>query len=256
MNINIPPALKPHAPFLKEFFEGMLFKLNVNAHKDDTAKKDIPILIDLGLKELQELRDQLATKMEDPNTLAELFDMSNFNYLLFQFLRRQGVPDEREQFIKEFFRVDVNTGRVFASRTRSGSRYKEGDEIVGTKRGDRTYIRIQHAVTGSMISCARADIVWFAHYGEWPDGTLNYVDEDHSNDAIQNLVLVRKRTSDHDRYPFVFERSGDDGTTYGYQRRHRGILVRVGYWGDRPTAASEGIKAWKAKVKEINDVGA
>ena len=154
MNLEIPPALKPHSPFLKEFFEGMLFKLAVNAHKDDTVEKDIPILIDLGLRELQELRDQLATKMEDPNTLAELFDMSNFNYLLFQFLRRQGVPDEREQFIDEFFRVDVEAGRIYASKTRSGSRYKEGDEIVGTKRGDRTYIRIQHAVAATMILAA------------------------------------------------------------------------------------------------------
>lgn len=250
MIITVPPALKQHEPFIKEFFEGMIFKLTVNAHKDDTVEKDIPILIERGLEELQEFRDQLATKTRDPNTLQELFDMSNFNYLLFWFLRRQGVPTEREQFCEEFFTFNVEEGRVFAAKTRSGSRYKEGDEIVGSQRSGKTYIRIQHSVAGSMINCARADLIWWAHYGEWPEGIVRHKDGNVGNDAIHNLVLSREVPDEIDRYPFVFERNEDGNTTFGYQRRHRGILVRVGYWSDRPTAASEGIKAWKQKVKE------
>lgn len=252
MNINIPASLKRHTPHLKEFFEGMVFKLHVNSFKDDIDERSVQILIDRGLEELAEFKTQMVEDPNNPNALQELFDMANFNYLLFQFLRRRGVPDEREQFVLDFFTVDVETGRVFAKDTRSGSRYKAGDEIKGTRRGGKTYIRIQHAANGTMISCARADIVWFAATGKWPEDEVKHLSGDVSDDRISNLVVEQKEPDDKE-YPFVFEREYNGSVTYGYQRRHRGVLLRVGYWHDRPTAAREGVSAWKKRVKETGD---
>jgi len=254
ININIPASLRRHAPALKLFFEGMTFKLHVNSFKDDIDERSVQILIDRGLEELQELKDQLATNPQDPNTLSELFDMSNFNYLLFSYLRSKGVPDEREQFVNDFFTVDTATGTIYAKKTRSGSRYKEGDEISGSKRNDKTYIRIQHAANGTMISCARADIIWFAAKGEWPQQEVLHGSLGPSNDSIDNLYMRVDAKDLEKDYPFVFEREMNDQTVYGYQRRHRGVLLRVGYWGDRATAARRGVTAWKEKVEEMDDV--
>lgn len=254
MNISIPSSLRGHAPALKDFFEGMVFKLHVNSFKDGISDQDVQSLIDRGLEELAEFRDQYREKRDDPNTLQELFDMSNFNYLLFNYLRQRGVPDEREQFVNEFFRVDVGEGKVYAAKTRSGSRYKEGDEIKGTVRSGRVYIRIQHAVRGSMISCPRSDIIWFKGRGKWPDGPVIHKSSDLSNDSIDNLFMDEEDCINEDKFPFVFPHQQGDVEAYGYQRRHRGILLRVGYWHDRATAAREGTTAWKKRVKEMDDV--
>lgn len=254
MNINIPTTLKRHAPFLKQFFEGMVFKLYVNSHKDETAAKDIPILLDALAGEVKEFTDQLAEKMDDPNSLSELVDMANFSYLLFQYLRNQGVADEREQFIKEFLRVDTTAGKIYARKTRSGSRYGEGDEISGSVKADKVYIRVQHVTSGSMVSVSRAELVWFAAVGSWPNGKLVHKDGNSLNDSITNLEL-EVEGEDGEEYPFVFEKKSEGNVEYGYQRRYKGILVRVGSWPDKKTAAISGIAAWKRRVKEINNEG-
>lgn len=252
MNVNVPKTLKRHEPFLKQFMEGMIFKLHVNSHKDDTAEKDIPILLGCLADEVQEFQDQLEEKMDDPNALSELMDMSNFSYLLFHYLRNQGVADEREQFVKEFLRIDTLRGRVYAKKTRSGSRYKEGDEIIGSEKAGRIYIRVQHVTSGSMISVSRAELVWFAEYGAWPNGDIVHLNENNSDDSVSNLVL-KNEESTADEFPFVFEKTTDGQTEYGYQRRHKGILIRVGSWPDKRTAAISGIAAWKRRIKEMNN---
>lgn len=255
MNINIPTVLKRHEPHLKQFFDGMVFKLMVNSHKDDTTAKDVPVLLGLLADEVKEFTDQLAEKTDDPNALSELMDMSNFSYLLFHYLRNQGVADEREQFVKEFLRVDTKTGKVYAKKTRSGSRYLEGDEISGSVKAGKVYIRVQHVSSGSMISVSRAELVWFAEHGVWPNQKILHKDENTLNDAASNLELEPDEGSS-DQFPFVFEKNNDGNIEYGYQRRHKGILVRVGSWPDQKTAAISGIAAWKRRVKEMDNDGA
>jgi hypothetical protein len=257
MNVHIPPILSPHAVFLSEFFEGMVFKLAVNAHKDDVVLKDIPILIERLIAELEEMKAEVEVEEGQRihgDALVETFDMGNFCYLLYWFLRKQGVMDAREEFILENFVISGLNGRVFAKHNRSGSRYREGDEIVGTYRNGRCYIRVQHALTGVSVSLPRDHLVWFACKGEWPV-EVRHKDGNPANDRIDNLEEV-EQTGDK-QFPFVaqWKPKGKEGQThYGrwvYQRRHRGVLVRVGYWDTAEEAAREGLKEWKEKTKEM-----
>jgi len=265
MKIDIPPSLSHHEPHLRAFFEAMVFKLHVNSYKDETAEKDVPILIDLGLKELQEFKDELVVgeggelsfDQIGPNSLIELADQANFQYLLFWFLRKRGVPDSRELFIRHFFRVDTNAGKIYAAASRSGSRYREGDEIAGTERGGRIYIRTQHAVSGASVSLPRCEIIWWSAHGEWPDGEIRHNDGDTTNDAISNLMVVTTRSTRS--FPFVTQwkpRGREGSDNYGkwvYQRRHNLILIKCGYYDTPEEAAEQGLKAWKGKTRCLNE---
>jgi SAM-dependent methyltransferase len=253
LNINVPSVLRPHESTLREFFEGMVFKLTVNAHKDDAEAKDIPILIDRLMDELRELRDEINRDGSiNPNALTETFDMANFCYLLYQFMRRTGVMDDREQFIRQFFRVDKNAGKIYASCNRSGSRYREGEEILGTYRKGRCYIRTQHAVSGASVSLPRDHIVFWSETGRWPIGELAHANGDPGDDRFINLD--ESQNSCTKDYPFVSQwkpKGKENHSHYGrwcYQRRHNMILVKVGYYDSAEEAARQGLKDWKRKT--------
>jgi len=259
MNIHVPDTLRKQEVFLSEFFEGMVFKLHVNAFKDETTDKDIPILINRLMEELQEFKDELTLDgRASENALEETFDMGNFIYLLYAFLRRKGVMDAREQFIRDYFTIDTETGRVFASRNRSGSRYRAGDEVEGTYRKGRCYIRVQHALSGASVSFPRDHIVFWADRGRWPAEELRHIDGNPRNDAAANLTEVENQSTR--KYPFVSQwtpKGKEEHAHYGkwcYQRRHRGVLVRVGYWDTDADAAREGLAAWKERVREMQSV--
>lgn len=257
MKLDVPPILLQQSATLHEFFEGMLFKLSVNAFKDDTVAKDIPILVDRLIEELQELRDEIKADRIEPNALAETFDMGNFCYLLYQYMRKHGVPDEREIFLAENFIVDAFTGKVIAIKNRSGSRYRKGDEIAGSYRNGRCYIRVQHALSGAAVSLPRDHIVWWFGNKRWPNGELKHIDGNPGNDALNNLVEVEEVVTR--QYPFVVQwkpKGKENHANYGqfsYQRRHRGVLVKVGYWPDEETAAREGLRAWKERTRCSNE---
>lgn len=260
MNIEIPSVLRSHEPTLREFFEGMVFKLAVNAHKDDIDARDIPGLIDLMLDELREFKDEIRPDgTASADALQESFDGANFWYLLFQFLRKQGVPDAREQFLREFFRFDTASGKIFALKNRSGSRYREDDEITGTYRRGRCYIRTQHALTGASVSLPRDHVIWWAHHGRWPVGEIAHLNGDLGDDSISNLAEDYEGTTVRE-YPFVVQwkpKGKEDSQSYGkwcYQRRHNMILVKVGYYDSAEHAAKQGLIDWKAKIKENRSV--
>lgn len=259
MNIEIPSILRSHESTLREFFDGMVFKLAVNAHKDQIDARSIPGLIDLMLDELREFKDEIGPDgTAEPNALQEAFDGANFWYLLFQFLRKNGVPDAREQFLREYVRYDPVQGKLYAAKNRSGSRYREDDEITGTYRRGRCYVRTQHALTGAAVSLPRDHIIWWFCTGRWPTGELRHLDGDPGNDAILNLVedaIPAER-----EFPFVVQwkpKGKEDTASYGkwcYQRRHNLVLVKVGYYDTPEQAAKQGLIDWKAKTKEKANV--
>lgn len=255
MNLHIPPALLDMGPVLTEFMEAMVFKLAVNSHKDAINEDDIDGLLAKMADEIEEFRQQRIQDASDPNILAELADTANFAFLLYAFLRARGVKDMRERFIDEFFEIDIEKGRVFCKKTRSGSPLKVGDEVKGTWRNGRCFIRAQHSISGATVSVARADLVMWAHTGQWPMYSVRYVDGDTSNDCIFNLDLVTRQHGTK-KYPFVSQyrpkgrESSQNWGKYVYQRRHAFELVRVGYWDTEEEAAREGIIAWKARIKE------
>lgn len=236
----------------------MVHKLNVNSHKDAIREDDVDGLLKKMQVEVQEFIDQRLADANDPNNLEELADISNFAFLLFAFLRAKGVKDMRERFIDEYFEIIPKTGRVFCAKTRSGSPLKVGDEIKGTTRNGRCYIRTQHAITGAVVSVARSDLIWYGEHGRWPVGQLTYRNRNKSDDRIHNLVEAEP--APRTEFPFVFtyapkgrEQTANYGR-YGYQRRHAFELVRVGYWDTKEEAAREGLIAWKARIKEKSNV--
>jgi len=254
MNVAIPPTLRGMSNLLTEFFGGMVHKLHVNSHKDAVRDEDIDSLINLMMAELQEFKEQRDLDVHNPNSLAEIVDISNFCFLLYAHLRSKGVKDMRERFLEEFFDVDVRTGVVRCKKRRTGSPLRPGDVVQGVLRGGVRHIRAQHSVTGAAVSLAVRDIVWWRHHGRWPERPLAYVDPG-AGDGISNLVESNEVPAK--RYPFVSRycpRGREATKNYGkwvYQRRHLFRLVRVGYYNSEEEAAVVGLRDWKEKTKNV-----
>jgi len=76
-----------------------------------------------------------------------------------------------------------------------GRRVVSGNR-VGTQYDDRTYRRV--IINGKIFQEHR--IIWFYVNGKWPDGMLDHIDRDKSNNRIENLresncVLNQRNTS-------------------------------------------------------------
>lgn len=262
MRINWPAPLSHMTPVMAEFVEMMGSKLLVNLHKDETSKKDIPILLKRLAGEVAEFQEQVDADVFAPNSLEELADMGNFVFLLYQFLRKQGVQNTVERFINEFYFVDTVTGRIHCKKRRSGSALLPGQEVVGTRRRGRVYIRAQHAASGATISLPRSVIVWWAATGTWPlsrqlrhrDDNFAEMHPDCSEDAFKNLTLDPPKSDG--RLPFVSQyrpRGREGSPNFGrwvYQRRHGFALVRCGYYDTAEQAAVDGLRDWKRKTRD------
>lgn len=264
MIINVSPAIAHMIPALTEYVELMGSKLLVNLHKDEVLEKDIPILLERLAGEVNEFKDEVVDGQEiGPNGLEELADMGNFCFLLYLHLRQRGVRNVTESFIEEFYDIDCGTGRVYCKKSRGGSPLKPGDEVRGTTRRGRVYIRAQHAASGATISLPRADLIWYAATGQWPLGKLRYTDPsyrsrapiDHpiTNDHFANLTLEPPPQAG--KLPFVSQwkpKGRETHKNWGrwvYQRRHGFKLVRVGYYDGAEQAAEQGLKDWKVKTR-------
>lgn len=260
MNVNIPPSVAEMGPVLQSFFEGMVFKLSVNSHKNAIRADDIDGLLSKMADEIQEFRDQRIADADDPNILSETFDVANFAFLLYAYLRSKGVRDAREQFLDEFFDIEVETGIIRCKKTRPGSPLKPGQRVWGTVRNGVRHLRCQSVASGVQISVPFRDLIWWKHTGRWPERPLKYITHREnlsinvSPDQICNLDMAPE--GGDRKFPFVsqYRPKGRETTkNYGkwvYQRRHAFQLVRVGYWDSPEEAAREGIIAWKQKVKD------
>ena len=88
--ITIPNSLFKFHTHLKHFFDGMVYKLEVNSHKTTPTTADIPQIIDLMVGEIEEFAQQFNTDKTDPNVLVELQDAANFAFLAYVALKMQG----------------------------------------------------------------------------------------------------------------------------------------------------------------------
>ena len=93
MPLNLPVQLEPLESRLREFFQGMLYKLDLNAHKKTPEIEDIPNMVMLLIIELAEFATQFRKDRDDVNTLIELFDTANFAFLMFLTMRNAGAAD-------------------------------------------------------------------------------------------------------------------------------------------------------------------
>lgn len=257
MLINTPSAIGHIVPRLTEFVELMAGKLMVNVHKDEVVAKDIPVLLRRLADEVSEFRDEIEAAQGGEigvNALEELADMGNFCFLLYQYLRDRGLRNTTEMFIDEYYDIRPEEGRVYCKKSRSGSALKPGDEVKGTSRRGRVYIRAQHAISGAAISLPRAHLVWWKAKGEWPVGKLSYRDPRPHQflDGIHNLTLEAPKSKG--RLPFVSEyrpKGREQSPNFGkwvYQRRHAFRLIRCGYYDTDVEAATKGLKDWKDKT--------
>lgn len=261
MLVNTPPAIGHMVPRLTEFIELMAGKLMVNVHKDDLVAKDIPKLLDRLAGEVQEFKDEIEAAGDgeiDVNALEELADMGNFCFLLYKHLRDRGLKNVTERFIDEYYDIRPDEGRVYCRKSRSGSSLKPGDEVKGTVRRDRVYIRAQHAISGAAISLPRAHLIWWKAKGCWPSGALQhrfkiYGAEVVTEDCIHNLTEEAPKPKG--RLPFISQyrpKGREQSPNYGkwvYQRRHAFKLVRCGYYDTPEEAATQGLRDWKEKTR-------
>lgn len=95
MNIDLPSSLTIYEERLREFFQGMLYKLDMNSHKKTPEITDIPGMTKMLLRELDEFIEQFNEDRKHANTVIELCDVSNFAFLMFLALRNQGTADWR-----------------------------------------------------------------------------------------------------------------------------------------------------------------
>jgi len=89
------------------------------------------------------------------------------------------------EVIDDLLRCDYETGLCYWKK--STSRVCEGD-VAGHKRHDG-YVDI--GVNGRVYLAHR--IVWLLKTGEWPNGQIDHVDGDRSNNRLENLRDVNNR---------------------------------------------------------------
>ena len=258
MIVNVPDSLRGLEPQLAEFFDGMVFKLHVNSHKKGLEQEDIPGFISLMKEELVEFEEQMLKDATDVNVLMETFDASNFWFLIYAYLRQEGVATQRERFLEEYFDIQCDLGRVFCVKKRSGSKYGPGDEITGTKNAKgEVMVRTQTAEGGFAVTLPRSHLIWWKATGKWPT-RLERRHGPADSDIFSNLYEPEEDTR-HGKFPFTsqYAPSGREGVSnYGkwtYARRYMFKLVRVGYWETQEQAAVEGLKAWKVRIAEIQE---
>lgn len=248
---------------LRDFIDLMVTKLHDNSHKTTPTRDDIPKIISLLRRELEEFEEQLALEKNDPNTLIELCDAANFAFLAFVALRSQGVKDARERFVDEFFDIRPEEGKIYCRKTRSGSPYKVGDEILGTRNKDGyVYIRAQNKRGGSWASTSapRSHFIWYGNHGVWPQQLLDHENRVRDDDRIGNLrdISVSQNNMNNGKKskypPFVtpYRPTGREHTKnhgkFVYQRRFKGICYRYGYWDTPEEAEESGLEKFRDEV--------
>jgi len=245
--LPIPESLTIYRGHLKEFFAGMMLKLDVNSHKNTPEMDDVPEVINKLLEEVQEFRDQLLKDPSDENTLVELMDAANFSFLAYIAVKNKyGTKSRKDRIVDEFLLVDTKRGKVFCKKPREGYRYKIGDEIKGSlKQGEREIELQKVKDVGYGVSVPRSHVVWYAEHGMWPT-ELVHIDGVGTNDAIDNLWV--KPAQNKDKLPRFVVRHKDG--KYGYHRHHKGVILSTGRYDTSAQAATEGKLKWIARVKE------
>lgn len=261
--IPTPPSMQVYREHLREFFAGMMRKLDMNSHKSTPQESDIPTMINLLTGELQEFRDQFISNSRDPNVLVELYDVANYAFLMTVALRNAGTQTTKEHLINEWLDIRPDEGKIFCKKTRAGSQYKVGEEIRGTNRNGYIDIRLQSArYNGRGLIIPRSHLIWWKHTGSWPIGVIDHINRNRSDDRAINLrdINFSQNSFNSDaskkrllpRYVTRYLPSGRQHLKhygkYVYQRNFRGTTIRAAYY-DTPEAASiKGSAAWRSKV--------
>lgn len=99
---------------------------------------------------------------------------------------------EFEDFLRSFLRYDPDTGDLYLTRGVKGRRRKL-TEPLGTV-GKGGYVQI--TVKGKQLKAHR--VAWFLFYGGWPEGQVDHINKDTSDNRIENL-RVGASVNQHNR---------------------------------------------------------
>lgn len=95
ITVRVPKEIEKYSPFLEDFFDGMIFKLFKNSHKDTPSKESLNNIMILLLKEIVEFIEQVEQDRTNENSLIELMDQANFSFLAYVALRMEAMDDKR-----------------------------------------------------------------------------------------------------------------------------------------------------------------
>lgn len=99
--------------------------------------------------------------------------------------------DLTPELVRSFLSYDRETGH-FTWVKRPGKRVSVGDIAGGLNRG---YIHI--AICGKQYRAHR--LAWFVEHGHWPDGEIDHINGNRSDNRIANLRVVDGKTNTQNR---------------------------------------------------------
>lgn len=94
-------------------------------------------------------------------------------------------PQEELDSMKARWIIDTSTGTITNKATGKDVGYITGKGYV--------------AITNPRISLLVHHIIWWAHYGKWPDCEIDHQDRNKTNNAISNLREVSHSVQMHNR---------------------------------------------------------
>lgn len=132
------------------------------------------------------------------------------------------------QEIKSKFTYNPDTGIVYKDGIETGSCFGHG------------YIYVRFGRDNKWLAHRLA---WFLHYGQWPEGNLDHINRDKTDNRITNLRVVTQTEN-------LLNHGNTLSGIYKHRNRWR---VRVGRKGECGSFAcfGEAIKARNNKVKDI-----
>ena len=266
--VPVPPSLQSHRSDLRQFWEGMTRKLDMNSYKSltNTPDKSISGYLMRIKDELMELEKQLIENPKKPNALEEACDVANSAYLLFRYLINTGTMTATEEMINEYLEIEPIEGKVYCKKSRAGAQYKPGQEIRGSKRDGYVDIKIQNTRGGRKgllkSSVPRSHLVWWKAKGVWPTGIIDHDNRIRNDDRISNLKdssftdnNLNKARRKYPPFVTIYTPKGRNHLKhYGkfvYSRYARGVNIRVGYFDTPEDASTLGEKAWAEKVNKL-----
>jgi len=129
--------------------------------------------------------------------------------------------------------------------------YPQSTEKREVGYNDRGYIRFHHR--GHVVFAHR--VIWFLHYGEWPEKEIDHIDGDGTNNRIENLRLADRAQNSMNRPMYKCNKTGYKGVGRRCdERRYHArigadnVLQSLGYYN----TAEEAARAYDRKAIELH----
>lgn len=148
--------------------------------------------------------------------------------------------DITQDYLKKIIHYNPETGDMTWLNTESVNEKLRGNSCGGVSTNGYRYIRING------MTCLQHRIAWLYQYGSWPEGHIDHIDINRSNNAIKNLRDVshavnlqnQRKAHKHSKCGFlgVETRKGAAGIYYRAKIVIAGHIKRLGSF-DTPEQA-------------------